>query len=125
MNIIYLAMSKNVDRYTDDIARECEYMQKAIENRIQRNSADLTTDRKMLAGSARSFLDRKKYEFVNSINLLDSLSPLKTLQRGYSVTRQADRVIRSVRDVDYERNVTVTLADGTIDCKPLGGHENG
>ena len=78
MSIIYLAMSKNMDRYADDVKRECEYMQKAIENRIQRNSDDLATDRRMLDGSAQSFLDRKKYEFVNSINLLDSLSPLKT-----------------------------------------------
>ena len=125
MSIIYLAMSKNMDRYADDVKRECEYMQKAIENRIQRNSDDLATDRRMLDGSAQSFLDRKKYEFVNSINLLDSLSPLKTLQRGYSVASQNDRVIRSVRDVDYDSNMTVTLADGKIDCKPLGGHDNG
>ena len=60
----------------------------------------------------------------NSRELIDTLGPLKVLRRGYSVTRQNDKVIRSVDDIDTEDIMETRLADGYIISKPLRKEKN-
>lgn len=46
---------------------------------------------------------------------LDLVSPLATLKRGYSITRNAQgEVVRSVRHVEAGKQITIQLADGEI-----------
>lgn len=48
---------------------------------------------------------------------LNNLSPLATLNRGYSVTSTpAGRIVRSVEDVAPEATLYVTLPDGKLEC---------
>lgn len=51
------------------------------------------------------------------IGKLDALSPVKTLQRGYSITTSEDGVISSVKLVNKEDNVKVFVQDGCLECK--------
>jgi exodeoxyribonuclease VII large subunit len=52
---------------------------------------------------------------------LDALSPLRVLERGYSITRDAEgRVIRSVSDVADGDEITTRLAEGEIKSKVHG-----
>ena len=41
----------------------------------------------------------KKTQFIKLISKLDTLSPLKTLQRGYSLTEKEGKIIKSVKDL--------------------------
>jgi len=44
---------------------------------------------------------------------MDALSPLKVLERGYSIMKSADgRVIRSQKQLTKNETVTVTFHDG-------------
>ena len=124
-NIIYLSMSQNIDRYSNQITKDSEFIRNSLTDKISKYSDYIIAEKKSLNNAAQNYMQKKQYEFINSINLLDSLSPLKTLQRGYSVTMQNDRVIRSVDDVKMNEDITVRLYDGTVDCKPLGGRKNG
>ena len=45
---------------------------------------------------------------------LDSLSPLKTLSRGYSLVYKDGRLINSAKDLSCGDNVEIQLADGTV-----------
>ena len=47
---------------------------------------------------------------------LDSINPLKLLSRGFSVARHGETVIKSKDDVEVGDAVTLTLADGILDC---------
>lgn len=48
--------------------------------------------------------------------LLDSLSPLKILSRGYSVTRRQGELVKDVGQVKDGDKVSVTLSRGTLIC---------
>lgn len=45
---------------------------------------------------------------------LDSLSPLKTLSRGYSLVYREGRLINSAKDLTAGDNVEIRLSDGTV-----------
>lgn len=65
---------------------------------------------------------RTKYE--KQVALLDSLSPLKTMLRGYSVATKDDgKLISKVTDVNVGDNLRVRVADGSINAKveSIGG----
>jgi exodeoxyribonuclease VII large subunit len=50
---------------------------------------------------------------------LDTLSPLKILSRGYSISRNSQNgaVIKSITNVQTGDDIQISLNDGTIDCK--------
>ena len=58
--------------------------------------------------------NKKKNEFVNVVNKLDTLSPLKTLSRGYSVVLKDDKVIKSEKDINVGEQFSVKMSDGEI-----------
>ena len=61
-------------------------------------------------------------KLVNSLklqsDLLESLSPLSVLHRGYSVTMdKSGKLLRSVKDVQSGEELQVRLEDGTLQTK--------
>ena len=55
---------------------------------------------------------KKVNEFTNLISVLDSLSPLKVMLRGYSVVKTSDKTISSVKDIEVDDVVQVRVSDG-------------
>ncbi len=47
---------------------------------------------------------------------LDTLSPLKVMNRGYSLVTRNNFLVRSVDDVNAGENISIKLSDGTIKC---------
>ena len=69
----------------------------------------------------KSIYDRtiEKYKesnfvFANLVSKLDSLSPLKTLTRGYSIVQKDNKIIKSKSDLNNGDNIKITLVDGDI-----------
>lgn len=68
---------------------------------------------KALQNSMMLKLKEAKTSFVKETAKLDSLSPLKTLTRGYSiVTEQDGNIIKSVNDLNSGEKVKLRLSDG-------------
>lgn len=60
-------------------------------------------------------LEKYKSRSMQTIAKIDTLSPLKTLTRGYSVTETEDgKVIKSIEDVNKADKLNVILTDGKI-----------
>jgi len=59
-----------------------------------------------------------KEQRMNSIGeQLHTVSPLATLQRGFSITQDKDnKIVRSVSTVEVGSNVKIKLSDGELDC---------
>lgn len=62
-------------------------------------------------------LQQKREQLQQQAALLNSVSPLQTLQRGYAVVRNnKGHVISSAAQAQSDQNVAITLADGTLDA---------
>ena len=53
-------------------------------------------------------------QYIELISKLDTLSPLKTLTRGYSVTEKDGKMVKSVKELKVGDKVTIKLIDGKI-----------
>ncbi len=54
---------------------------------------------------------------------LDALSPLGVISRGYSVTKSKEKIIKSIKDVKIDDEITVNLSDGMITAMVCGINE--
>ncbi|MBP3560412.1 MAG: exodeoxyribonuclease VII large subunit [Clostridia bacterium] len=54
---------------------------------------------------------------------LDALSPLGVIARGYSVTKSKEKIIKSIKDVKIDDEITVNLSDGMITAVVCGINE--
>lgn len=61
-------------------------------------------------------LDKKKHNYLLLINKLDALSPLKTLDRGYSIIKHNDKAIASVKDLKSNDKIEIELKDGSVNA---------
>lgn len=61
-------------------------------------------------------LERKSQRLARAAELLDSVSPLATLQRGYAIVEKDQQVLRSYQEVKPGQEVTARLKDGTLTC---------
>ena len=65
-------------------------------------------------------LKEERTKFIKHVSKLDTLSPLKTLARGYSiVTDSSNKIIKSVKDLKENQNINIRLADGEKQAKVL------
>lgn len=72
-------------------------------------------ERKIISLAENSFSEKVKKLAVN-VAKLDALSPLKVMTRGYSVAQGKCGILKSVTDAKEGDEITVKLADGTLDC---------
>ncbi|WP_010274038.1 exodeoxyribonuclease VII large subunit [Paenibacillus senegalensis] len=89
--------------------------------------------RKRVEGSSRQLIQAmktvmkmKRSEFSSQIRHLDSLSPLKIMQRGYSLVYDAEeqRLINSIEQVQPGDLLKVKLTDGKLNCQIWGMEED-
>ena len=60
------------------------------------------------------FLKDKKHSFSTLCTKLDSLSPLKILSQGYSLTEKDGQVVQSVNDIKEGDEIITYFQDGTV-----------
>lgn len=64
-------------------------------------------------------MEQTKHHLQKDYALLDAFSPLKSLSRGYSISKQLGRVLKSVEDVKIDEPMMTQLQDGIIISKVL------
>ncbi len=69
---------------------------------------------KRFAAAFRSGVEEKDKRLQNAVEVLDALSPLKVLTRGYSITFDQERILTSVSEIETGRQITTRLKDGVI-----------
>jgi len=86
----------------------------AAKNRAERAQASLMQ-------SMLSIHKDKGHRLTVSIRQLDALSPLKIMQRGYSLvyseSDQKQTLVKSLQQVQLGDKLTIQLTDGRIDCQ--------
>lgn len=66
-----------------------------------------------------SMVDNKSNKYLQLISKLETLSPLQTIKRGYSIAKRDGKVISSVKDVKTKDKLDLSLMDGEIKVEVL------
>ena len=90
--------------------------------RLINNQQKLEELNSRLASSCQFILGKFTHQLQIKARALDTLSPLSTLARGYSITRdkKTSKVIASVKQLKKEQTVTLLMVDGKAHAKILG-----
>jgi len=65
-----------------------------------------------LENKVRDIQKDNKTKYVELVTKLDTLSPLKTLTRGYTLTEKDNRIIKSVKEIQLNDELKLRYADG-------------
>ncbi|MBR4618993.1 MAG: exodeoxyribonuclease VII large subunit [Bacilli bacterium] len=68
---------------------------------------------------ANILIEKNKNNYIRILSKLETLSPLLTIKRGYSITRVNSKVINSIKDVKKKDKIEVELVDGKINAEVI------
>jgi len=111
------------------LLRQAENKPQQLQQRLQQLSPDKKINQQQaqvkqlkqrLVYATQNNLQHKSDSFVHLIEQLHLVSPLGTIARGYSVTRDNNnKVISSITQVDIDDEISVQVSDGLIKAKVL------
>lgn len=111
-NVVLQSYIKKLDSYKNRLNQISFTKTKEYSSKIEQNKLKLSN-------SMRAYQDRNRNLFKQSVGILNAYSPLNSLARGYSITKQNGHIIKLIDDIDYNKEIEVRLYDGTIHAKPI------
>lgn len=67
----------------------------------------------------KKILEPKQNKYLQLVSKLETLSPLATIKRGYTITKKDNKVITSTKELKKNDKIEITLTDGTINAEIL------
>lgn len=119
------------NRFKIDLKKKLEVMrlrfEKCMEARAFKNPLQGVNEKRMaldmnllkINNSIKTLMGNYNLKLEKAVTKLDSLSPLKTLTRGYSITQKDGKVIKSVKDVKKDDEISITYIDGEVLTKVI------
>ena len=87
------------------------------QERINENYIKLDSYIKQLENLINTKSEKEKNRYVELVAKLDTLSPLRTLMRGYSITEKEGKIVKSIVELKKDDNIDIRLTDGKIQAK--------
>ena len=87
--------------------------------RIQENYIKMDSYIKQLENLINKVKEKNKNKYIELVSKLDTLSPLKTLTRGYSIIEKDGKIMKSITDLQTEDEISIRLKDGEKQAKIL------
>ena len=85
--------------------------------RIQENYIKIDSYVKQLENVINKIKEKNKNKYIELVAKLDTLSPLKTLTRGYSIIEKDGKIVKSITDLQTEDEISIRLKDGEKQAK--------
>jgi exodeoxyribonuclease VII large subunit len=119
-NRLQSAMHGYIDRQRNrlDICQKHHILQNPYDYLNQRLQ-QLDYLNKFLARNMENIFTRKKELLATQAAKLNSLSPLATLERGYSISTKDNQVIRDAASLNRGDKIQVILNKGKLNCEVL------
>lgn len=123
INRIQVGKNRTIIGIKHYIERKRQYVERLKAAKLEKVPLDkinryrMTIDSIMSKSEAnlRYKIEKYRTRCIKGITKIDTLSPLKTITRGYSVTENMDgKVIRKTSDVKSSDEIKITLSDGKI-----------
>ncbi len=101
----------------DTILEKLKYNMKNLYNYKEKKYLNITSS--FIFKEPKKLIDNKKNKYLQIISKLETLSPLLTIKRGYSIVKKDNKVIKSVKDTKKSDKLTLDLSDGNINVEVL------
>ena len=101
----------------DNIVERLKYSLKALTNEKEKELIRLKNS--YILKEPYKILDKKSNRYLQILSKLETLSPLLTLKRGYSIVKKEEKVVKSTKEIKTGDQVTIELQDGTLDAKVI------
>ncbi|WP_026584289.1 exodeoxyribonuclease VII large subunit [Bacillus sp. J33] len=73
---------------------------------------------KLLNRAMANIFTAKEKDFARALSTLEALSPLKIMDRGYSLAyTEKETLIKTVANINIDDQIKVKVSDGTINCR--------
>ncbi len=130
MNMQRLNEIKSRYIFTNPIAiyQAKELMFDAILDRLKFSTTNLVTIKQKEFNNLNSsyilknpnlLVEKSKNKYLQIISKLETLSPLKTLQRGYTITKKEGRAITSFEDLSKGDKINIDFSDGVVNAEVI------
>ena len=116
----YNVLSNSVERKKRILSEyQGRLLYAGVSKKVSEAQNKVTNLQQKLLNTNQQLINTRKERFGIALSKLSSLSPLSTLQRGYSLCRKYPdmETIRGVSGVSIDDEVEVVLKDGEIVCK--------
>jgi len=118
-----LASGEPVRRASQKIERFDGAAPALIEDRLDRMRRRMNAAGDVLSRGMKAVLGGRRQRYSGLVEMLDALSPLAVLDRGYAVVRTGQGVVvRSASDVELDSSIDVRLSEGRIQARVTSRH---
>lgn len=80
----------------------------------QKQTQDLNHAKERTQDALKHYIENQQKHLIKNVSLLDAYSPLKVIERGYSITMEDGQVIHSIHQVQNGKVIQTQVKDGTI-----------
>ncbi|MGV3465420.1 MAG: exodeoxyribonuclease VII large subunit [Heyndrickxia sp.] len=132
-HLLYQQKMEHIDRLTEKLTRENQLLYERaktelqfLKQRLYRNRPSEQFKRekeacerltKGLQKNIQIILQSKQKDFSQMVSTLQALSPLKIMERGYSVTyTKENSLLKSISQTNTGDSILVRVSDGTLHC---------
>ena len=98
---------------------ESLFFKKPIDLIIERKSEYIDRLQEKLTGLINNKISGFENDFIKNVTALDNLSPLKTLSRGFTAVKKNDELVKSVKNINIDDNLSLYFSDGNAICKVI------
>ena len=131
INDILLELEKYNNRYRNSLKKKIEFMrlryEKCLASRVFKEPMQKINERyilidmkiKQIQNSINNKIKDNKTKMVELITKLDTLSPLKTLARGYCLGQMDGKVVNSASQLNKDDELVLKFHDGDANVKVI------
>lgn len=101
----------------DTILERLKYNMLTVYQKKENRLLNITSS--YLLKSPEKILDNKKNKYIQILSKLETLSPLSTIKRGYSIVKKDNKVITSCKEIKKSDKISLELKDGVIKAEVL------
>ena len=111
---LLLAINSIKNKQENHLVNNLNKLKMITSDQILKNNNQINNYKITLLNNINNIYLKNNYHLMNNIKLLDAYSPLKIMQRGYSLTFKDDKLVNSIKDIVKNDNLMIKLQDGYI-----------
>ena len=110
----YAAVRRESTEISGSLQASSQRMRMAVQKTVLDEKALRQNSEAKLGFLMTKDMQQKQQELAQKIQLLDAYSPLKVMERGYSVVYKGEHVVSSIDEVDEKDRLNVRMRDGLV-----------